>query len=376
MARDVILANATRYQDWRGRSVETCAAPPRGTGEEIRPMSKLVRRLPRVVAAALSVAALSVSALFAVTAPADAQTPSRSWPTRPITFVVPFPAGGGTDAFARPLAAQLDSQLGTRILIENRGGAGGTIGATLAAKAAPDGHTFFIGAAHHAIAPALYPKLDYDLEKDFIPIAVIAQPPQVIVVNPQRIAAKTLPEFIAYAHANPGKINYASAGNGTTHHLAGELFKMLTKTELMHVPYRGAGPAMQDLVAGHVDIEFDGLGSSAPQISIGALRALAVAAPKRAVSFPDIPTAAEMGLNGYEVSTWYAVWAPKGTPADIVARMDKELQAALDTPLVKDAWVRNGSEIPHLRGEAFAAFVHAEIARWGKVVQDAGVKPE
>jgi tripartite-type tricarboxylate transporter receptor subunit TctC len=326
---------------------------------------------------------LAILAAFAVAASAQAQTQPQAksqsqstWPSRPIMFIVPFPAGGGTDAFARPLAAQLDSQLGTRILIENRGGAGGTIGASLAARAAPDGHTFFIGAAHHTIAPGLYPKLDYDLEKDFIPIAVIAQPPQVVVVNPQRVAAKTLSEFIAYAHANPGKINYASAGSGTTHHLAGELFKILTQTQLMHVPYRGAGPAMQDLVAGHVDIMFDGLGSSAAQISTGKLRPLAVAAPQRSVSFPDIPTAAEAGLKGYEVSTWYAVWAPKGTPADIVARMDKELQAALDTALVKDAWARNGSEIPHLRGAEFAKFVNSEIARWGKVVAEAGVKPD
>ena len=193
----------------------------------------------------------------------QAQAIAQTWPDKPITFIVPFAAGGGTDAFARPLAAQLDAQLGKRVLIENRAGAGGTVGASAASKAAPDGYTFFMGAAHHAIASSLYPNLDYNIEKDFIAVALIARPPQVVVVNPDKVAAKTLAEFIAYAKANPGKLNYGSAGAGTTHHLAGELFKILTKTNIQHVPYRGAGPAMQDLIAGHVPVVFDGLGSSA-----------------------------------------------------------------------------------------------------------------
>ena len=205
-----------------------------------------------------------------------------AWPSKPLTFVIPFAAGGGTYAFARPLAAQLDTQLNTRIVLDNRAGAGGTVGASVAAKAAPDGYTFFIGAAHHAIAPALYPKLDYNIETDFAPIGLVAQPPQVIVVHPGKVAAKNVGELIAFAKANPGKLNYGSAGNGTTHHLAGELFQIITGTTLSHVPYRGAGPALQDLVAGHIDLMFDGLGSSAAQIEGGALRALAVAAPKRA----------------------------------------------------------------------------------------------
>ena len=184
---------------------------------------------PRVVQYALLALVAGISA---VTGPAQAQT----WPDKPITFIVPFAAGGGTDAFARPLAAQLDTQLGKRVLIENRAGAGGTVGASLASKAAADGYTFFMGAAHHAIAPSLYPNLDYNIEKDFIAVALIARPPQVIVVNPDKVAAKTLAEFIAYNKANPGKLNYGSAGAGTTHHLAGELFKILTKTNIQHVP--------------------------------------------------------------------------------------------------------------------------------------------
>jgi tripartite-type tricarboxylate transporter receptor subunit TctC len=298
----------------------------------------------------------------------------QAWPNKPITFIVPFAAGGGTDAFARPLAAQLDGQLGVRILIENRAGAGGTVGASLASRAAPDGYTFFVGAAHHTIAPALYPKLDYDLEKDFVPVGLIAQPPQVVVVNPNRVQAKTLAELIAYAKANPGKLNYASAGAGTTHHLAGELFKLQTKTDILHVPYRGAGPAMQDLVAGHVDMMFDGLGTSANQIQSGQLRGLALAAPKRVAAIGDVPTSAEAGLPGFVMSTWYAIWAPKGTPPEVIERMSKELRVAMDTAVIKDAWQRNGSEIPTLMGADFAKFVNSEIVRWAAVVKEAGVK--
>ncbi|WNJ93426.1 tripartite tricarboxylate transporter substrate binding protein [Bosea sp. 685] len=305
---------------------------------------------------------------------ATVPTVAQTWPTKSITFIVPFPAGGGTDTFARPIAVQLEQQLGQRIIIDNRGGAGGTVGASAASKAAPDGYTFFVGAAHHAIAPALYPKLDYNIEKDFIPVGVIAQPPQVIVVNPKKVEAKTLAELIAFAKANPDKLNYASAGNGTTHHLAGELFKLLAKAPLTHVPYRGAGPAMQDLVAGQVDVMFDGLGSSAAQISGGTLRALAVAAPTRSEVIATVPTAKEAGLDGYDVATWYAIWATKGTPPDIVARMRSEVAKALKAQLIVDVWQKNGSPIPDIAGDEFGKFVTAEVARWGAVVKDANVK--
>jgi tripartite-type tricarboxylate transporter receptor subunit TctC len=320
-----------------------------------------------------SLVAFAAAAGLCIAAAGAAQ--AQAWPQRPITFIVPFPAGGGTDAFARPIAAQLDQQLGQRIIIENRGGAGGTVGASAAAKMQPDGYSFFVGAAHHAIAPALYPKLDYNIQTDFIPIAVIAQPPQVIVVHP-KVEAKTVAELIAFAKANPNKLNYASAGNGTTHHLAGELFKLQTKTNLTHVPYRGAGPALQDIVAGQVDILFDGLGSSAPQIQSGRLRGLAVAAPTRSDAIPDVPTAKEAGLEGYEVATWYALWAPKGTPPEIVARMRAEVAKALQSPVISEAWKKNGSPIPTLAGDDFGKFVTAEVARWGKVVADAQVKLE
>ena len=315
---------------------------------------------------------LALAALAAAAAPALAET----WPQRPISFIVPFAAGGGTDAFARPLAQQLDNQLGMPGIIDNRAGAGGNTGAAAAAKATPDGYTFFVGATHHVIAPSMYATLPYDLEKDFVPIGIVSQVPHVVVVNPQKVPAKTLADFVAEAKRNPGKYNYASAGAGTAHHLAGELFKLLTGTNIVHVPYRGAGPAMQDLVAGQVDMAFDGLGSSASQIAGGQIRALAVASDKRVKAFPDVPTAAEAGVPGYEVSTFYALWAPKGTPPEIVERMTKELRTALQAPSIKEAWERQGSEIPTLTGAEFGAFTKAEIARWAKVVKEAGVKLE
>lgn len=321
----------------------------------------------------LSLSALIKKAVFLVCA-APLVVMAQEWPNKPVTFVVPFPAGGGTDAFARPLAAQLTKQLGKQIVIDNRGGAGGTLGASIASKASPDGYTFFVGAAHHAIAPSMYPNLDYDIEKSFVPVAMIASPPQVIVVNPKNVQVKDLKEFIALLKKNPGKFNYASAGNGTTHHLAAEDFKMMTKTFITHIPYRGAGPAMQDLIAGQVDIEFDGLGSSAPQIKNGSIVALAVASQKRAPGFPNVPTAAEAGLVGYEVSTWYGLFAPKGTPQPIVDKMIAEVQKALNTPEIKATWANNGSETPTLTGDAFGKFVSADIKRWAAVAKASGAK--
>lgn len=322
------------------------------------------KRTARMLAMAGGIAMMALG-------PAAAQEP---WPSRPVTIVVPFPAGGGTDAFARPLAAQLSKQLGKQFVIDNRGGAGGTVGASLASKAAPDGYTIFIGGAHHVIAPSFYKKLDYDIEKDFVPITVIAQPPQVVVVNPTKVQAKTLQELIAYARQSPGKLNYGSAGNGSSHHLAGELFKIQTKTFITHIPYKGAGPALSDLIAGQVDMVFDGLGSSAQHIRAGRIKALAVAAPKRSPAFPDVPTAAEAGVPNYEVSTWYALWVPKNTPKEIGDKLYAEVNKALNTPELKQIWLNNGSETPSYTPDQFAQFQRAEIKRWAQVVQQSGAK--
>ena len=299
---------------------------------------------------------------------------AQAWPARQITLVVPFPPGGGTDAFARPLAAQLSKQLGRQVIIDNRGGAGGTVGASVAAKAAPDGYTFFIGAVHHAIAPSFYPKLDYDIEKDLVPLTVIAQPPQVVVVNPKRVTAPDMKAFLELLRTRPGKLNYASAGNGTSHHLAGELFKQQTKSFIVHIPYRGAGPALQDLIGGNVDIMFDGLGSSAAHIRGGRIKALAVAAPKRSPAFPDVPTTAEVGLPNYVVSTWYGIWGVKGTPKDALDRMHAEVVKALGTPELREIWTSQGSETTTMSPEEFARFLNSEIKRWAQVTKTSGAR--
>lgn len=299
---------------------------------------------------------------------------AQSWPQKPIIFVVPFAAGGGTDAFARPIAAQLDKQLGQRVLIENKGGAGGTLGASYAAKQAPDGYTFLIAATHHTIAPSIYPKLDYDIEKDFVPVIMLARPPHVVSVHPGKVQAKTLKEFVEYAKST--QVNYGSAGTGTTHHLAGEFFNLQAGVKLNHVPYRGAGPAMQDLLAGHVPVVFDGLGTSGPQIIAGNLRGLAVAAPKRVPALPDVPTAAEAGLPNYEVSTWYGIFARKGTPQEAIDRLTKEVKAATQVPAIQQIWEKNGSDVPDIAGAEFGQVVSSDVARWRKVVTEAGIKPE
>ncbi|MBP6559801.1 MAG: tripartite tricarboxylate transporter substrate binding protein [Burkholderiaceae bacterium] len=313
---------------------------------------------------------LAAAGLAAVSMAGHAQS---TWPSKPVTLIVPFPAGGGTDAFARPLSAQFAKQTGKQLVIDNRGGAGGTLGASIASRAAPDGYTLFMGAVHHAIAPSVYPKLDYDIEKDFVPIALVANVPQVLVVNPKNIPGD-FKAFMAQVKANPGKLNYGSAGAGTSHHLAGELFKQQTKTFITHIPYKGAGPALQDLMAGNVDMVFDGLGSSAGHIKGGRIKALMVSGNKRNPAFPDVPHAAELGLPEYTVTTWYGIWAPKGTPADVQARVVEELRRAGAAEELKVAWAANGAEFPNLVQQQFGSFVSSEIKRWAAVVKAGDIK--
>ena len=297
-----------------------------------------------------------------------------SWPTKPVTLVVPFPPGGGTDAFARPMSAAFARLTGKQMVIDNRGGAGGTLGAGIAAKAAPDGYTLFMGAVHHTIAPSMYPKLDYDIEKDFVPLILVASVPQVVVVNPKKVPVANFKEFVDFVKRNPGKLNFGSAGGGTSHHLAGELFKQQTSTFLTHIPYRGAGPALQGLLAGDVDLMFDGLGSSAAHITAGRIKALMVSGAKRNPAFPDIPCAAELGLPNYTVTTWYGVWAPKGTPAEQQARAIEEIRKACTADDANQAWTRQGAEFPALTGAQFGGFIAGEIKRWTEVVKVSGAK--
>ncbi|MES2185353.1 MAG: tripartite tricarboxylate transporter substrate binding protein [Pseudomonadota bacterium] len=296
------------------------------------------------------------------------------WPAKPVNLIVPFPAGGGTDAFARPLSAQFARQTGRQLVVDNRGGAGGTLGATIAARAQPDGYTLFMGAIHHAIAPSVYPKLDYDLERDFVPLALLAEVPQVLVVNPRRVTAPDFKTFLAAAKRTPGQLNYASAGSGTSHHLAGELFKQQTGTFITHIPYRGAGPALGDLISGNVDLMFDGLGSSASHIKGGRIKALMVAGKQRNPAFPDVPCAAEVGLPDYTVTTWYGLWAPKGTPPEVQARIVEEVRKAAASDDIKAVWASNGAHFGTLTPPQFGEYVHAEVVRWAGVVQAGGIK--
>ena len=316
-------------------------------------------------------AAVAGAAVYGSGTAAYAQS---TWPNKPVTMIVPFPAGGGTDAFARPMAARFTRLSGKSLVIDNRGGAGGTLGAGIAAKAVPDGYTLFMGAVHHTIAPSMYPKLDYNLETDLIPLILVASVPQVLVVNPKNITGAGFKEFLAQVKANPGKLNYGSAGGGTSHHLAGELFKQQSNTFITHIPYRGAGPALNDLIAGQVDMMFDGLGSSASHIKGGRIKALMVSGNKRSPAFPDVPCAAELGLPEYNGTTWYGVWAPKGTPADAQARATEEIRKAVTTDEAKAVWANQGAEFANISGPQFDAFIKGEIRKWAAVVKASGAK--
>ena len=299
---------------------------------------------------------------------------AQAYPNKPIKMIVPVPAGGTTDIVARIVAQRMSESMGQPVTIDNRGGAGGTLGAGVAAKSTPDGYNLFMGAVHHTIAPSMYPKLDYDLERDLIPLILVANVPQVLVVNPKKVQAADFKAFLDFVKKNPGRLNYGSAGGGTSHHLAGELFKLQTQTFITHIPYRGAGPALQDLIAGNVDMMFDGLGSSAAHIKGGRIKALMVSGAKRNAAFPDVPCSAELGLPDYTVSTWYGVWAPKGTPADAQGRAIEEIRRACQTDEAKAVWANQGAEFPNLITAQFEGFIKKELTKWAQVVKASGAK--
>jgi tripartite-type tricarboxylate transporter receptor subunit TctC len=315
--------------------------------------------------------ALAIAA-FAITA-VSMGAAAQAWPVKPIRAINPFPAGGGTDTFARPWAAKMTQLLGQQVLIENMGGAGGTVGAARAAKEAPDGYTWFVGAIHHTIAESLYTKLPYSLERDFAPVTVLASVPNVVVLHPKH-SFKSLQEMIAFAKANPGTLNYGSAGSGTSHHMIGELFKQTTGVDLTHVPYKGAGPLMQDLLAGQVDMAFDGMGTSANQIKAGKLRPLAVTSATRNPVIPDVPTMKEAGVDFAISLTWYALFAIKGTPQPIIDRMYAETVKVLQMPDIKTIWASQGADAGGQPPAEFAKFVRSEIEKWAKVTKAAGIK--
>ena len=320
-------------------------------------------------------------ALLAVSAqPCLAQS---DYPNKPIRFVVPFPAGGATDNIARPLQNELQSTVKWNVVIDNKPGAGGNIGAEIVAKALPDGYTWLMASVGtHGINLPLYSqgggKLPYDPIKDFTPISLVAELPNVLVLNPE-FAAKnninTVNDLIAYARANPGKVNMASSGNGTSIHMAGELFKSMTKTYMVHLPYRGSPPAVTDLMAGNVDIMFDNLPSSINFIRSGRLKALAVTSAKRSPAFPDLPTIAEAAnLPNYEATSWFGVVAPANMPADILSKDSAVLMAAINSPSVKEKYLAMGAQPVGNTPAQFSAFIKSEITKWTKVVKDSGAK--
>ncbi len=314
------------------------------------------------------------SALIAALTVFTVTVASAQWPNRPVRVINPFPAGGGVDTFARPIAAKLSQALGQSFYVEYMGGAGGTMGAGAAAKAPADGYTIFMGAIHHSIAESIYAKLPYNIEKDFDPVTVVAYVPNVIVVHPKHQNINKYDDLVRYLKANPGKMNFGSAGNGTSHHLVGELFKLRTGTDIVHVPYKGAGPMMQDLIGGNVDMAFDGMGTSANQIKAGKLKPLAVSSATRNPILPDTPTLKELGLQDFEVTTWYAMWVPKGTSKEITDRLYQEVVKILQQPDIKTIWDSQGATAGGQPPAEFARFLRSEVDRWRKVVTDAKVK--
>ena len=324
--------------------------------------------------AALRLGALGLGALtlLAGWAPAQAQS---NYPTRPITLVVPFPAGGSTDLVARLIASRMVSELGQQIVVENRGGAGGNIGSAVVAKADPDGYTILMGTvATHALNPALYKKMPYDAVKDFTPISLLALIPNVLVVTPN-FPAKNVKELIDLVKAKPGEYSYASSGNGTPLHLSGELFKTMAGVNMIHVPYKGAGPALVDVMAGHVPIMFDNLPPSLEQIRAGKLRGLAVTTKERVPSLPDVPTIAET-LPGYETYSWNAFFAPAGTPKEIVTKVHDDVLATLQSPDLLERFASVGAEPVGGTQEQFTARILADTAKWAQVIKAAKVKIE
>jgi tripartite-type tricarboxylate transporter receptor subunit TctC len=299
---------------------------------------------------------------------------AQAYPNHAIRLVVPFPAGGTTDILARDVAKKLTETLGQAVVVDNRPGAGGNIGADIVAKSSPDGYTLLMGTVGtHAINPSLYAKMPYDHVKDFVPVVLVAGVPNVLVVNPS-VPINSVADLIKLAKAKPGAINFASSGSGTSIHLSGELFKTMAGVDITHVPYKGSSPALTDLMGGQVQIMFDNLPSSLALIKSGKLRAIAVTSLKRAPALPDVPTIAESGLPGFEASSWFGILAPAGTPAPIVAKLNAEVNKYLQSPEGKEQLLAQGAEIAGGSPEKFVAHIRAETDKWAKVVKASGAK--
>jgi len=301
---------------------------------------------------------------------------AQPYPVKPIHFIVPFPPGGGNDTVARAIAQQLGPDLGQPVVIDNRPGAGGSVGAELAAKSPPDGYTLFLaGVGSHAVNPNLHARLAYDPVRDFTPITLVATAPSVLVVNPA-VPARTIAEFTAYARANPGKLNYASNGNGSAAQLAAAMYESMANVRMVHVPYKGIAPALTDLLSGEVQLMFGTVVALVPHIQAGKLRALAVTSRKRSALLPEVPSLAESGLPDYEAGSWYGVMAPAGTPREIVERLHGAIARALKQPDVAKRLAAEGAIVIGSTPAEFGAHIKAELARVGNVVRGAGIRIE
>jgi tripartite-type tricarboxylate transporter receptor subunit TctC len=318
------------------------------------------------------VVSLACAALAALAGAADAQ----NYPARPVRLIIPFSPGGAADVPGRLLADRLTKVLGQQIVIDNRPGAGSTIGAESAAKAAPDGYTLFMISNTHFVSAALYKKLSYDSLNDYTPVTQITAAPNVLVVHPS-LPAKNVKELIALAKSRPGQINYASSGNGSTQHLTGALFAKMAGINMTHIPYRGSGPVTADLIGGQVQVAFPGIAGMLPHIKSGKLRALGVSSLKRSPELPDVPSIAEAGVKGYEMVAWFGIAGPKGLPRDIQMRLHGDLLKVLKTSDMQAAMRNAGQEVAYQeKPEQFYDFMKVEAAKWAKVVQESGAKVE
>ncbi|KAB2895929.1 MAG: tripartite tricarboxylate transporter substrate binding protein [Burkholderiaceae bacterium] len=324
----------------------------------------------RVISRRLALAGACATLAATVLAPTGAA--AQAFPSKPITIIVPFSAGGTTDILARVVGQALTTELGQSVIVDNRAGAGGNIGGQAAARAAADGYTLFMGTVGtHAINAALYKKMPFDPIKDFAPLTRVANVPNLLVANPAQ-PYKTVQELIAYAKANPGKINFGSSGSGSSIHLSGELFKSMAKVDMQHVPYKGSAPAVTDLLGNQIGIMFDNMPSAIQHVRSGKLRPLAVTTAKRSPELPDVPTIAEAGVPGYEATSWFGLFAPAGTPAPVVAQLNKAIVKVLNQPDVKKKIAEQGGEVVAETPEQFAAFIQKESVKWGKVVKESG----
>jgi tripartite-type tricarboxylate transporter receptor subunit TctC len=323
-----------------------------------------------------ALAAAALAASFAAATPALAQAPASSYPTKTVRVIVPFAAGGGSDAVARILSQKLSEKLGQQFVVENRTGAGGSIGADAVAKAAPDGYTLLLGSSSEvALYPSLQPKSPYDPTKDFTAIALVAVSPLVFVAN-DTLPAKSIRELVQAAKANPGKITYGSAGNGSTTHLAVELFASMAGIQLLHVPYKGSAPVITDLLNGNLSFALSTMPPALPHAKSGKLKMLAVTTARRAPALPDVPTVQEAGVAGYTAVLWTALLGPAGLPPEIVDRLARESAAALALPDVKEALAKQGAEPSPSSPAELAALIRTDLATWQRLVRDAGIKPE